>query len=47
MNRILVLLFAVVALAGCSAITSEDSPHITTPQTSVTNAPVTNPATVD
>lgn len=47
MNRILGLLFAVVALAGCSATTSENPPHITTPRTSVTSASVANPATVD
>ncbi|MGH3889731.1 MAG: class F sortase [Pseudonocardiaceae bacterium] len=47
MNRILGLLFAVVALAGCSATTGENPPHVTTPRTSVTSASVANPATVN
>lgn len=47
MNRILGLLFVVTALAGCSATTGESLPRITAPQTSVTSAPATNPATVD
>jgi hypothetical protein len=47
LNRILGLLFAVFVLAGCSATTGENPPHLTTPRTSVTSASVTNPATVD